>query len=61
MTDEPTEPRRLEEVMQKPDHKTDYSRIPDDVLANLVIETAMMDCEFHVGTPEGVELSDRGG
>lgn len=46
-------------AQKEPDHKTDFSRVPDSVLGALIRETAKMDCEMHVGTPEGVELSDR--
>jgi len=43
-------------AQKEPDHKTDFSRVPDSVLGELVREEAMIDCEFHVGTPDGVEL-----
>ena len=40
------------------DHKHDYSRIPDEQLATLAVETAKMDCDMRVMTPEGMQDFD---
>ena len=43
-------------MIDQPDHKTDFSRVPDSVLGELARETAQMDCEMYVGTPDGVDV-----
>jgi len=44
---------------QTPDHKEDFSRIPDNVLADLAVEECLMDCEFYISTPDGIDTPDK--
>jgi len=46
-------------AQKEPDHKTDFSRVPDSVLGELVRQEALRDCELHVVSPDGVDIPNQ--